>query len=341
MNFKCNITKSPIDTRDVDADKVFRKLTLPDILDLRNFLNQPRDQGFQGTCAAHTAATMKEYQENKDIGFKNYFSPQFVYNLRENQESEGMYSRDVMKILHKIGIVEESDYPYELIEKSDKISEKLKNDASNHKIKRYGQIYTIESLKTALFKNGPCLIAFPVYNYSDRMWFENEGDTNLGGHAMTVVGYNKDGFIIRNSWGNNWADNGYCIYNYSDWGSHWEIWTTIDDKSEPEDNKPEPEDNKPKPEDIKPEPEPEDIKPEPEPDDNKPEPNDDKTKPSDDKPEPDDKHEPKDKTEPEDIKPEPEPEPEIESLESSDDEFNDDVERISRNFFDCPKCNIM
>ena len=24
---------------------------------------------------------------------------------------------------------------------------------------------------------------------------------------------------------------GYCIYSYQDWNSHWEIWTTIDDNS--------------------------------------------------------------------------------------------------------------
>ena len=48
---------------------------------------------------------------------------------------------------------------------------------------------------------------------------------------MTVIGYTKEGFIIRNSWGVFWGDKGYCIYPYSDWGAHYEIWTTIDDKS--------------------------------------------------------------------------------------------------------------
>ena len=43
-----------------------------------------------------------------------------------------------------------------------------------------------------------------------------------------LVGYNEDGFIVRNSWGHNWGNQGYSIYEYNDWGSHWEIWTTID-----------------------------------------------------------------------------------------------------------------
>jgi len=33
----------------------------------------------------------------------------------------------------------------------------------------------------------------------------------LGGHAVLLVGYNKTKkvFIVRNSWGTNWGDNGY------------------------------------------------------------------------------------------------------------------------------------
>ena len=94
-------------------------------------------------------------------------------------------------------------------------------------IKSYARIYTINNLKISLFKNGPCLIAFPVYNYGDNFWIANN-DTLIGGHAVILVGYNKDGFIVRNSWGQNWGDKGYSIYKFQDWGSHWEIWSTID-----------------------------------------------------------------------------------------------------------------
>ena len=73
-----------------------------------------------------------------------------------------------------------------------------------------------------------------MYNRnSERMWDSKEGDGNgHGGHAMVVVGYDEEGFIIRNSFGEKWGKKGYCWYPYADWGAHWEIWTTIDDKSE-------------------------------------------------------------------------------------------------------------
>jgi C1A family cysteine protease len=40
-----------------------------------------------------------------------------------------------------------------------------------------------------------------------------ESENMLGGHAVTVVGYNDldQTFIVRNSWGSDWGDKG-CFY---------------------------------------------------------------------------------------------------------------------------------
>lgn len=231
-NHVCKTTPSPIDNRDWNAATIYKTSFLKPIVDLRDDLPPIRDQGQQGTCAAQTAACMKEWQEKKDYNFKGYMSPQFIYNNRKNQESEGMYGRDVMRILSKIGSIEDAIYNYGKIEKVEEIESQFYEKAKQHKIKNYARIFDIESLKKAISINGPCYIAFPTYNYGPRMWKkEHPGSTTNGGHAMTIVGYNLDGFIIRNTWGVNWGDKGYCIYPYEDWGSHWEIWTTIDEKS--------------------------------------------------------------------------------------------------------------
>lgn len=231
-NFIVNTVRSPEDIRDWKAESIYKITSVPKSFSLISDLQPIRNQGSQGTCAAQTAACMKEWQEKKDILLNEYMSPQFVYNNRENQDSEGMYGRDVMKILQNIGICKEYNYKYGKIQKPDEIDKNIYQNAKNYIISSYAKVDTIDGLKKALVVNGPCYISVPVYNYSVIMWKPiNLDEKQKGGHAMTVVGYDKNGFIIRNSWGKNWGDKGYCIFPYSDWGIQWEVWTTIDAKS--------------------------------------------------------------------------------------------------------------
>lgn len=38
-----------------------------------------------------------------------------------------------------------------------------------------------------------------------------------GGHAFAIIGYNKDGFIIQNSWDTIWGSAGRAVLTYEDW----------------------------------------------------------------------------------------------------------------------------
>lgn len=38
-----------------------------------------------------------------------------------------------------------------------------------------------------------------------------------GGHAFVIIGYNSDGFIIQNSWSENWGTGGHAVLHYEDW----------------------------------------------------------------------------------------------------------------------------
>lgn len=243
-----SLHKSPNDLRDLKFTKTTTEL--PESFDLREKLMPVRDQGPQGTCAAQVASCMKEYQERMERGFNEYMSPQFIYNNRsywnnEIQDGEdinedyGMTCRDIMKILSKIGVCPERMYPYGLIQYAKEIGGEIKKEAVKNCIKGYAQIFTIDDTKHSLLENGPCMIAFPIYTTNEDMWNPPFSDCpSLGGHAMTIVGYNKNGFIIRNTWGDKWGDNGHCIYPYDDWGAHWEIWTTVDKKNPTPENKP-------------------------------------------------------------------------------------------------------
>ena len=229
-----NVVPSPRDDRDLNCDVLHDKsIKLPQTFNFKHKLNPARNQGIQGTCGAQVAACMKEWQERKnDVFSGTYMSPQYVYNNRINNESLGMYGRDVMRVLQKKGICEESVYPYGKIESSAEIDQGVNKSAETFKIQGYARIYKIDTLKRALIMNGPCYISFPVFNLTSRMWEQHEGEKKLGGHAMTVVGYDKTSFIIRNSWGRFWENDGYCSYPFEDWGSHYEIWCAVDDMTD-------------------------------------------------------------------------------------------------------------
>jgi C1A family cysteine protease len=235
-NYKFNLKRSPVDNRDILLRSVYpQEIVLPATLDLRGNMPPVRDQGNQGSCSAQTAAEMKEWEERTDIGFTGYMSPQFVYNLREDYAEEGMTPRDTLKILNQIGIVSEKSYPYGKIEDLDgaTLNPKLADEAKKYRIISYARIDTSDSLKKALFINGPCYIAFPVYN-PNKLDFWNpdyKGQQMLGGHAVSVAGWTKDSFIIRNHWTAEWGDHGYTYFKFIEWGAQWECWTSVDEKT--------------------------------------------------------------------------------------------------------------
>ncbi len=40
------------------------------------------------------------------------------------------------------------------------------------------------------------------------------------GHAVAIIGYTREGFIIQNSWGDKWGSKGFAVLPYEDWMLH-------------------------------------------------------------------------------------------------------------------------
>lgn len=47
-----------------------------------------------------------------------------------------------------------------------------------------------------------------------------KADPGDGGHAFAMVGYDAHGFLILNSWGDRWGDQGLATLTYQDWLDH-------------------------------------------------------------------------------------------------------------------------
>ena len=83
-------------------------------------------------------------------------------------------------------------------------------------------------LRFAILSNGPCFGALPVYNGTSTFWKKRGPSERLQGyHAIAIVGYTENGFIIRNSWGTGFGDNGYTLIDYSDFSKLLEAWSVV------------------------------------------------------------------------------------------------------------------
>ena len=234
-----NILCSPLSTYD-PKDFIFenhfkkKKISLPKILDYRLFLKKVRNQSNYGSSVAFSLACIKEFYEKRTINFTSNFSPMFIYDNRKDKSINGLSCREGIQILNKKGIVSERNYPF--LKDDNKRINLLKNNdtfkkAKPYRIFSYSKIITLEGLKRALYYTGPCLIMMPVYNYDEKPWIpEHDEEPCKGFQCFTVVGYNKKSFILRNSWGSGWGDNGYCYYDFKNFGYHNELWCIINKK---------------------------------------------------------------------------------------------------------------
>lgn len=93
------------------------------------------------------------------------------------------------------------------------------------KANNYYAIKSIFALKHAIVTNGPCIMGLPVHNANAADFWEPAYGSILGYHAVAVVGYDKDGFIIRNSWGRKFGNKGYTYIKNADIKKASEIWT--------------------------------------------------------------------------------------------------------------------
>ena len=151
------------------------------------------------------------------------------YNERSiegnTNKDSGAAIRDGIKSINKIGVCSEKVWPYNI----EKFTEKPKRVcyiiAKNHRSVEYHKVKQTESqIKQVLSEGFPVVFGFAVYeSFESENVAKNgivpipkENEKMLGGHAVALVGYttlnNQNYFIVRNSWGSDWGDGGYCYF---------------------------------------------------------------------------------------------------------------------------------
>jgi len=192
----------------------------------------PRNQGNRSTCAAFVGATISEILNNiKSKYLDQQMSPEYIYANRANISTHGMTGRDVCRILSDNGSLPEIYMPYDPAESARTVSKSMKKIAKKYRLGLPMLVLSIDALKRAVYELGPCYLMLPLQSQDEMFWRKpakvKRKSVNGIGHAVTVIGYNSDGFIFINSWGVKWGENGYGLLPYNDWKYVVECWTIL------------------------------------------------------------------------------------------------------------------
>ena len=206
-----------------------RDRQLPPNVDLRSYMTPVENQGNSNSCTANAMAGAYEYLTNRILGQSADVSRLFIYyNARELDgdcsQDQGTYLKSCVKVLRKHGACSENTWSFNLDQILEQPPKKAYKEAANFRVEDAARVeIDLHTMQSCLAEGYP--FAFGLQLFSS---FQQAGSTGLvpmpdpdnekhdGGHAMLCVGYSDvdQVFIVRNSWGTDWGEQGYCYIPY-------------------------------------------------------------------------------------------------------------------------------
>ena len=239
---------SPHDPRDFTIDKfnIASNPILPEEYTV-TYVPDVQNQGSSSMCVAFALAGIKQSHEWEERGVKTRYSPAFIYANREitDWQGEGMITRQAIKRLTKFGTCGFNDFntidSYTVCKNifNQKLNELIPL-ALPQKTYAYARLKNTQEIKQCLYEfNMPILVTIDIYdsfcNTGSNGIVSAPSGSNLGGHAMMIIGWKKiagvEYLIILNSWGTSWGYNGLCYLNTNTYPLK-EIWLVLDQKPE-------------------------------------------------------------------------------------------------------------
>ena len=217
------------------------KNPLPEAANLQKFAPAVGDQGHQGSCVAWSSAygarTIAEAARTGEDPNSLKFSPSFLYNQIGLENCDGSYILKAMEFMTNSGAIAYDKFPYNDKDCSRQPDQQQLEEARQNRMRGFNRLtpgdrnnaIDLRAIKENLSQGAPVVIGMMVGgSYMQPMmgqdvWNPTADDRSLmgfGGHAQCVVGYDDKkyggAFLIMNSWGPSWGNNGFAWVRYPD-----------------------------------------------------------------------------------------------------------------------------
>jgi hypothetical protein len=188
------------------------------------------DQKREGACTGFGLAAVANYllRTRKVDSDDTKVSPRMLYEMAkrndewEGEEYSGSSARGAIKGWHKFGVCAAEKWPYISGQVDRNLTRPRLEDARQRPLGAYYRVNhkDIVAMHSALSEVGILYATASVHKgwssvpASGMIKFSEE---NIGGHAFAIVGFDKKGFWIQNSWGPGWGKEGFGHLGYDDW----------------------------------------------------------------------------------------------------------------------------
>lgn len=202
------------------------------IVDLRSKCPPVYNQGKLGSCTANGIGGAYHFDELRQ-NVLSLFMPARLFIYYNERAMEGTINsdsgasiRDGMKSVATVGVCDEIDCVYDIRNFMIQPSALCYDRAKSNIAVQYKRVLQDEvQLKQCLNIGLPIVFGFSVYESFESDVVKDTGivpmpvktEQLLGGHCVMLVGYNNTTrmWIVRNSWGNEWGDVGYCYFPFN------------------------------------------------------------------------------------------------------------------------------
>lgn len=210
------------------------------------------DQGTEGACTGFALAAVINYQlatrnllTTRDL--ERIVSPRMIYEIARRYDEwpgenyEGSSARGAIKGWVAHGVARRTSWP-DKTHGPGNLSSKIADEAQltpggayyrvmhrnigdmHAALSEAGVLYATLMVHEGWAEPGPLTTQINYVLSGNLLQLDlpviarkNRADS---GHAVAIVGYTRDGFVIQNSWGEAWGNGGFALLPYEDWMLH-------------------------------------------------------------------------------------------------------------------------